>query len=272
MIIQKSKFSGEVEDAAEPGSISYERTSDRRLGKPSASGKSGFGSSRSAWGSSKKAKDDGFVSEITRTSDNKKRFKKKAFSGAKPETHQAGAGEVSRSSEQRRAAQYGATRTKPNHTSKAYAIYLLSKRDYTAKMLRERIVRRGYSEEEANEAMAFVISNKYQSDERFASFKASDVERRGGNLKVLMTLRQKGIDEDLAKAQIANLGPEEDRAVTFAEKYRARVEREGLTDKMRMKIYRSLASRGFSPSSVAAALKSLAPGYKDEHFDPYNPD
>lgn len=268
------KNNQEVEQTPEGGAdfISYERTSDADSTEKLRKGKSSFGRSVSTWGSSRKKADDGFVSEITRTSDNKNKFKKKTYSGSNSRKTESTPGEVTRSSEARKAVQSGATRTKPNHTSKAYAIYLLSRRDYTAKMLRERIVRRGYSDVEADEAMTFVVTHKYQSDERFASFKASDVERRGGNLKVLMTLRQKGISDELAKAQIASLGPEDERAVKFAEKYRSKVEKEGMTDKVRLKIYRSLASRGFSQTSVAAAIKSLAPGFRDDNFNPYDVD
>jgi hypothetical protein len=73
-------------------------------------------------------------------------------------------------------------------------VWLLSRRDYSAGILRKKLVLRVYDTAEADEAMAFVIANGYQNDERYAESLARALSRRAGNSRLLMTMRQKKID------------------------------------------------------------------------------
>jgi regulatory protein len=180
---------------------------------------------------------------------------KRVSSFAKPPAAQAG--EITRSSDTKRSQPRDFTRTKPKQPAKMYASWLLSKREYSAKILRDKLIRRGYTPEEADEGMAFVQEYNFQSDERFAGQKARSMERRAGNTKVVMALRAKGIDQDLAKKQAAELGPEQERAIAAAEKFRGQIEEAGLSHELRAKVYRFLATRGFSSKSIEGAMKDL---------------
>jgi regulatory protein len=195
---------------------------------------------------------------ITRTSDTKKKYEKKTTFGKKVKA--AVPGEITRTSDKPsrfKKIDPTAPRKKPNHSSQSYAVWLLSKREYTASALRKKLVLRGYSDDEADTAMTYVQSKNYQSDERYAALKSRGIERRTGNARVVMTLKSKGIDEDMARAQIVDLDPEENRALLLVEKFAKYLEDGRLPQAVAQKAYRFLASRGFSSSSVNYALKNL---------------
>lgn len=188
--------------------------------------------------------------EYTRTSDRKPR-----------KTASAAPGEITRTSESKRQfkprPEPGAKREKPAQSAKSYAVWLLARQDYSAASLRRKLSSRGYDDTEVDDAMAFVIDNKYQNDERFAEQRSRGSEHRAGNLRIEMTLRQKGIAAGLAKSQVQQLSPEEERVVHAAAKFRDQVSRSGMTQELKMKIYRFLAYRGFGAKAIRAGIESL---------------
>ena len=189
--------------------------------------------------------------EYSRTSDRKPR---KTAAAAVP-------GEYSRTSDRKRApvarAEPGAKREKPAQSAKSYAVWLLARQDYSAASLRRKLASRAYDDSEIEDAMQFVIDNKYQNDERFAEQRSRGAENRAGNLRIEMTLRQKGIEADLAKAQVQQLAPEEERVLHAVGKFRDHVRRDGMTQELKVKIYRFLAYRGFSSKAIRTGIESL---------------
>jgi regulatory protein len=147
---------------------------------------------------------------------------------------------------------------KPRHSAKAYAVWLLSRREYSAAMLEKKLLLRGYAAEETQEAMRFVLEHNYQSDERYAGMKARGTAHRAGDWKISMMLMQKGIDEQTAKEQIAELLPEEERAAQVAKaKFAVQVGFGGITPELSQKIWRYVAYRGFGSKAIKHALHCL---------------
>lgn len=146
---------------------------------------------------------------------------------------------------------------KPAHSSRSYAVWLLGRTDYSAVNLRKKLVTRGYSEEEADDAMTFVIERQYQSDDRYAGNKAKSVQNRAGNMRIGMVLKGKGIDKELARVKLLELDPEEQRVGFAAEKFRKVVQADGMTNEDKQKIYRFLAYRGFSAKAIKTAISML---------------
>jgi regulatory protein len=175
----------------------------------------------------------------------------------------APAAEYSRSSE-RRPRHVGKpdarTRPAPQRSSKSYAVWLLSRRDYSAANLRRKLITRGYSEQQSDEALAFVIEHHYQDDARYAEQRSRSAENRAGNARIEMSLRQKGIAPELAKAQVRQLAPEEERVIAAAARYQPQVTNESMTPKLEAKIYRFLAYRGFSAKAIRIAIQALRAG------------
>ncbi|MES2537589.1 MAG: regulatory protein RecX [Pseudomonadota bacterium] len=234
---------------------------DRKQRKSTSSGEFGAGQRNSTFGNKKRAAaapDTNGAPVITRSSEQKKRSGKSVF-GRKTEA--AIPGEFTRSSDRKplykEKPPAGTPRTKPEQSSRSYAVWLLSRQDYSALNLRKKLLARGYSEEEAEEAMVFVIANKYQDDTRFAEHRARGVENRAGNVRIEMTLRQKGIPADIAKAQVQQLGAEEERVLLAVAKYKSRVAEGGMTTQLKAKIYRFLAYRGFSSKAIRIGIQSL---------------
>lgn len=197
--------------------------------------------------------------EYTRTSDRKR-----------PARTAPAPGEYSRTSDRKRKSftprEPGAAPEKPAQSAKAYAVWLLARQDYSATALRRKLASKGYDETEVEDAMAFVIGNRYQDDGRFAEQRSRGIENRAGNRRIEMTLRQKGIDAELAKSQVQQLAPEEERVLHAVAKFQAQVKRDGMSQELKMKIYRFLAYRGFSSRAIRAGIESLGTdgGWVDE--------
>ncbi|SNT36285.1 regulatory protein [Noviherbaspirillum humi] len=166
--------------------------------------------------------------------------------------------EITRTSDRRRAREAKpAEREKPRQSSKSYALWHLSRREMSAAELRQKIIRRGYSEAEADEAMRYVQENNYQSDERYAGMKARATAHRAGDRKIRMALRAKGVEDAVSSAQIETLAPEGERAVEAAQKFRG-LAAEGMTRELSAKIWRYLGYRGFSSDAIKQALQALS--------------
>ncbi len=216
-----------------------------KVAKPARSGSSFSGNSLSR----KKAAP--IPGEYSRTSDRKPR---KSAPPAVP-------GEITRTSDRKRTPtarpEPGAKREKPAQSAKSYAVWLLARQDYSAASLRRKLSSRGYDDSEVDDAMGFVIDNRYQDDQRFAEQRSRGSENRAGNLRIEMTLRQKGIDAGLAKSQVQQLAPEEERVLHAVGKFRDQVRKGGMTQELKTKIYRFLAYRGFSSRAIRAGIESL---------------
>lgn len=147
---------------------------------------------------------------------------------------------------------------KPKHSAKAYAVWLLSRREYSAATLQMKLLRRGYDAHETASAMQFLQDHQYQSDARYAGMKARGTAHRAGDWKIAVALAQQGISEDLAKEQIAELPPEGDRAAQAASaKFSKQVAEEGMTPELAQKIWRYLGYRGFRSEAIKHALNLL---------------
>jgi len=198
------------------------------------------------------------VPKITRSSDYKKKVSKTSFGTKKPAP-----GEYARTSDKKpkyKARDPAQPQQKPKQPAHQYAGWLLSKREYSAAVLRRKLVLRGYSEQEADDALILLQGLNYQSDERYAEMKTRQIEPRVGDARVALTLRQKGIDEQLTKATIEQMEPEDERVVVVVEKFRKDIAQTGMTQELRQKVYRFLAYRGFSGHSINIAMEHLKSG------------
>jgi regulatory protein len=142
---------------------------------------------------------------------------------------------------------------KPKQPAKRYMIWLLSRQDYSAKALRDKLLSKEYPLDEVDTALAWAQENGYQSDERYARVRANSTSQKQGNRRLTMGLQQKGIAADLAKAQLENLPPEEERVLNVVRKF----EGKPLTQELRQKIYRFLGTRGFMGKPVKTAFRHL---------------
>jgi regulatory protein len=142
-------------------------------------------------------------------------------------------------------------------------LWLLSRQEYTASALKTKLLSKEFPVEEVDAAIAFAQEHKFQSDERYAQSKARTTSSRHGNWRLKQGLMQKGISEELASAQLEHLEPEEERVIGVVKKF----EGKELTPEQRQKIYRFLASRGFSSKPIKAALSHLERIWKESEAE-----
>jgi regulatory protein len=153
----------------------------------------------------------------------------------------------------RRAPAFGKPLSAPKQPVKNYAIWLLSRREFSAAELKERLLQRGYSLEDAEEALAFVQAHRFQDDARYAHTKSVSDSRRLGNRQIKFRLADKGIDPELIAQEIDALTPEEDRAIAAISRY----EGQPITETLKAKIWRFMAYRGFGGTAIKAAIRHL---------------
>lgn len=144
-----------------------------------------------------------------------------------------------------------------------YVMWLLGRREHSEHELRQRLKQRGCEPHEIDDAIEFVKSYGFQSDERFAAMKARSEARRRGNRRIKSALAAKGIAEEQIEEQIAQLEPEPDRAIAAV----SRFEGQPLDQKLRAKIWHYLRYRGFGSDAIRAAVAHLEDKLKQEDVE-----
>lgn len=132
-------------------------------------------------------------------------------------------------------------------------LWLLSRRDYSAQMLRTKLKQKEYPPEEVEEALLFMQEHKFQDDGRFARISAENKSSKMGDRGIRQALGQKGIDAEVISLQLENLAPESERVIHAVRKF----EGKELTQKSKQQIFRFLAYRGFSSSAIKTAMQHL---------------
>jgi SOS response regulatory protein OraA/RecX len=154
----------------------------------------------------------------------------------------------------------------------AFALILakLSRRDHTESELERALGRKGYSEEATRAALLKAKREDLVNDERLAGTIARINARSGrrGPLRVLATLRQKGIASSTAQAAtkeaFAGSGEGDARLIRFAANLLRRAKGATRREK-RVRVLRSLLGRGFGLSDAKRALGIAETALMDEN-------
>ncbi|MDE5997513.1 MAG: RecX family transcriptional regulator [Muribaculaceae bacterium] len=124
--------------------------------------------------------------------------------------------------------------------------------------IRQKILRQGFSVEEAEKMLAYLRTNKYIDDSRYARAYAVDKVRFSGwgKLKVMMGLRAKGMSDSMI-SQALDYIPEKDYIEVLNKVLLAKARCLDLGEvKERQKLYRHLASRGFESQQIISAIRN----------------
>ncbi len=146
---------------------------------------------------------------------------------------------------------------KKRNKARAAGLRLLTARDRSIQEIRERLERR-FSQEEALDAVEYLIELGYLDDERYAKnyVEYRNHSRPRGNYLLRLELRNKGVAEPIIE-QVLNTEEEECRlALTFGVEY---LKRSGKTDfpTLKRRLYGALQRRGFSAPAVSMAVGEL---------------
>jgi len=141
--------------------------------------------------------------------------------------------------------------------ARAAALRLLTRRDYTAKELRTRLLDRDLPEDEVASVVDALTAQGLVNDRRVAeSFvRAASAIKGRGRLRISRELEQRGVDRALVREAVAAL-PVEDEAATL----RKIIERKRLPARLNpaehRRVFGQLLRRGFSADLIAKALKT----------------
>lgn len=123
--------------------------------------------------------------------------------------------------------------------------------------IRQKILRQGFSTQEAERMVEYLVANKYIDDARYARAYASDKIRFSGwgKMKVRMGLRVKHIPEAVAEDALAAI-PAKDYTEALRKALVSKARNLDLEDvRGRQKLYRYLASRGFESEAIISAIR-----------------
>lgn len=131
-----------------------------------------------------------------------------------------------------------------------YAMALVAARSYTEKGLRDKLEsKQTYTEEQIADAIEYVKSFGYVSDEKYARYAAMSLYRRGyGKMRIMMYLVSKGISHDVMDGVDFSEMDFNESALKAAEKNRG---------KSREKLIRTLKNYGFATSEIIYALENM---------------
>ena len=125
--------------------------------------------------------------------------------------------------------------------------------------IRSKILKQGFSPEDADKMLSYLQSNKYIDDSRYARAYAVDKVRFSGwgKMKVRMGLRAKGMSDAIVSQALGYIS-EKEYAEALEKVLLAKARSLDLADvKDRQKLYRHLASRGFESQLIISAMRSL---------------
>ena len=125
--------------------------------------------------------------------------------------------------------------------------------------IRAKILKQGFTPEEAAAMISYLQRNKYLDDSRYARAYAVDKVRFSGwgRMKVRMGLRGKGMGDSII-AQALEYIPETDYKEAIDKVMAAKARSLDLSDvKERQKLYRHMAGRGFESQLIISAMRSM---------------
>ncbi|MDE6291099.1 MAG: RecX family transcriptional regulator [Muribaculaceae bacterium] len=125
--------------------------------------------------------------------------------------------------------------------------------------IRAKILKQGFTPEEAAAMISYLQRNKYLDDSRYARAYAADKVRFSGwgRMKVRMGLRAKGMGDSII-AQALEYIPEADYKEALGKVMAAKAKSLDLTDvKERQKLYRHMAGRGFESQFIISAMRAM---------------
>lgn len=138
-----------------------------------------------------------------------------------------------------------------------YAMNLLVKRDHTAKELKDKLCRAGYTDDTAGYALEYVTSFGYINDADYARRYLETYSDRKSLRRMQTDLRQKGISEEVLGSAMEEADCAEEKAALwrYAEKKAASLDLS--QEKDRQRFFRYLVGRGFSYGDVKEAMEEL---------------
>ena len=144
-----------------------------------------------------------------------------------------------------------------------YVLWLLGRQAYTTGQLKDKLTRKGATEETVTRVLGKLLELKLVDDALYAETFVRSRSRNKGAIRLRQELFRKGVAEPLVDKAVGNLdeGVQLDAAVTLAQKNRWRWK--GEPREQYAKAYAFLARRGFPVDVVRGALEQAFSSNED---------
>lgn len=149
-------------------------------------------------------------------------------------------------------------KNKPKSSPRSYALWLLGRQTYTASRLRDRLIRRGYSSEEAGDAIAYLLEIGYLDDAAYATNYVTGRSLAGnGPRKLRWELKSRGVNAEIIDDAISQVPHQTlfEQAERLAER-RLRGKDRG-DPKVIAGTYRYLVQRGYDYALVEDVVQKV---------------
>ncbi|MBD7916547.1 recombination regulator RecX [Clostridium sp. Sa3CUN1] len=140
------------------------------------------------------------------------------------------------------------------------ALRIVEKSYKSEKELRDKLILKGYENEEIEKSISFLKEYNFISDDNYTRMYVKDKSRIQGKKKIKYDLIKKGISENIIEEEISNIDRDEEREVAYnlaEKKYNTIAKRESDKFKLSQKLYRFLLSKGYDYDTVSYAVKKV---------------
>ncbi len=139
--------------------------------------------------------------------------------------------------------------------AKQRALHLLEKQDRTENNLRQKLREGGYPQEVIDAAVDYVISYHYIDDRRYAENYIYFHKDSKSRQRIRQDLLGKGIDKDIVDMALEEGYETDEKEMIRDLLAKKHYDPVGADRKEQARMYRFLASRGFSPSDIMDVMK-----------------
>ncbi len=139
------------------------------------------------------------------------------------------------------------------------ALDLISRRIRSEKELRDRFIRKGFSETAVGSAIAHLRDQGYLDDGHFALLFAKQIMKKKpvGEIKLRYELRKKGISETVAEKVLSQITADQDAQAKQAALKKMKTLKDQDPDIIRQKLWRFLEQRGFTGEIIRKTVDSV---------------
>ena len=140
------------------------------------------------------------------------------------------------------------------------ALRIVEKTFKSEKELRDKLILKGYENEEIDKTIKFLKKYSFISDDNYTKMYVKDKSRLQGKKKIKYDLMKKGISENIIEEEISNIDRDDEREIAYnlaIKKYNTIAKREDDKFKLSQKLYRYLLTKGYDYDTVSYAVKKV---------------
>lgn len=140
------------------------------------------------------------------------------------------------------------------------ALRIIERSYKTEKELKEKLIEKGYGNEEIEKVFDFLREYKLMNDESYTKMYVKDRMKTQGRSKIKYALKQKGVDEESIDVALDSIDENEEKEIALdlaKKKYNVLIKRESDKYKLWNKLCRFLVGRGYDYSLAKEVVRKV---------------